>query len=447
MLFSVDIQNVQHIQNAVFRIDASRHGLMCIVGRNGIGKTTLIKAIRNFHTADTFAKTTQAQAFGPDSSITYSIEGKTYSFIYDENLKSLNCHIAIPGAERSQVDAELPIPYGHRFNFFQEISNADFEIRRAIVLEQYQRPDELIAFMAEVYGNRKFDDLVEVKARGTSYFCIPQAENRYIREDHLSSGEYFIINLYRKIRNRRKLIVVDEIDISLDAAAQVHLIKNLRRFCAQYGTNIVFTTHSLAMMRTLAEDELFYMEERNGVIQPFAASYNYVRSRLFGFIGWDKYILTEDGQLQGFIEYVIGRYCSKVRFYSHKIIYVGGAGNVIDLMKRNEKEQFLAPAEDVIAILDGDQANKRLTRGMDAVHYIPFRNVEHAILEHYELPHFPYKLPAGVRYVNPKSLFNELQRYKVMSREQAYEFLCGTCPAAINAFSQQIESFLTQKST
>ena len=445
MLFSVDIQNVQHIQRAIFEVDTSRHGLMCIIGRNGIGKTTLIKAIRNFHTADTFAKTTQTQAFGPDSSITYSIEGKIYAFTYDENLKALNCRTAIPRAYRSQLDVELPIPYGHRFNFFQEISNADLDIRRAIVLEQHQKPDELIAFMSEVYGSQKFDELVEIKTRSTSYFCIPQAGNRYIREDYLSSGEYFLISLYRKIRKRRKLIVVDEIDISLDAAAQVHLIRNLRHFCIRYETNIVFTTHSLAMIRTLEESELFYIEERDGIIQPFSASYNYVRSRLFGFIGWDKYILTEDRELQELIEYVIGRYCSKVRFYSHKIIYAGGAGNVIDLMKRNEKEEFLAPAKDVITILDGDQADARLPPGVGAILYIPFMNVEQAIQDHYETPDFPYKLPAGIGYKNPKSLFKELQRHKIMSRQQVYEYLCDADSAAIQDFSQKIESFLAPK--
>ena len=39
------------------------------------------------------------------------------------------------------------------------------------------------------------------------------------REDYLSSGEYFLIRLYRTIMSSARLIVIDEIDISLDAVA------------------------------------------------------------------------------------------------------------------------------------------------------------------------------------------------------------------------------------
>ena len=45
----------------------------------------------------------------------------------------------------------------------------------------------------------------------------------------------------------RKLIVIDEIDISLDAAAQAKLVEQLRLSCQKYAVNIVFTTHSLTL--------------------------------------------------------------------------------------------------------------------------------------------------------------------------------------------------------
>src|SRR5262249_39229284 len=148
------------------------------------------------------------------------------------------------------------------------------------------------------------------------------------------------INLYRTIKSGARLIVVDEIDLSLDAAAQVHLLRNLRIFCQRYGCSILFTTHSLAMMRTLSSQELLYMERYVTLTELYPASYSYIKTLLFGFTGWDRYILTEDAVLHDFIGAIIQRYCKDV-FYQYKIIYVGGATQVSDLIRRNQREGFL----------------------------------------------------------------------------------------------------------
>jgi ABC-type Mn2+/Zn2+ transport system ATPase subunit len=84
--------------------------------------------------------------------------------------------------------------------------------------------------------------MVEVTAKGKRYYAIVKDDGTYIREDYLSSGEYFLINLYRTIKGSSQLIVIDEIDISLDAAAQANLAKWLRGF-TKYERKILY--HSL----------------------------------------------------------------------------------------------------------------------------------------------------------------------------------------------------------
>jgi ABC-type cobalamin/Fe3+-siderophores transport system ATPase subunit len=42
-LFNCILSNIQHIEELKFNIDLSENKLMCIVGKNGVGKTTLIK--------------------------------------------------------------------------------------------------------------------------------------------------------------------------------------------------------------------------------------------------------------------------------------------------------------------------------------------------------------------------------------------------------------------
>ena len=109
------------------------------------------------------------------------------------------------------------------------------------------------------------------------------------------------------------------------------------------------------------------MQEYEQEVKIESASYNYIKSLLFGFSGWDKYILTEDFVLQKFLDYIIKKYCFDV-YYEYKIIYVGGGANVVDLMRRNSQEEFLSEPENVISVLDGDQKDFRHARR--AVHVL-----------------------------------------------------------------------------
>lgn len=420
MIFQIDIAQIQHVNRLSLKLDLSKNGLTCIVGKNGVGKTTLVRAIRNVASADTFIKTASRGIFSDKSSVAYHLDDEQIEFVYDGEIDSLNCKQSIPQQLRTLCATELPMPHGERFNFFQTVSEADTDIRRQIILEEYSRPDELIQFLSDIYTSSKFDSLIETNVKGKSYYSILLAGNRYVREDYLSSGEYFLINLYRTIRGAAKLIVIDEIDLSLDAAAQVHLLRKLREFCAKYECNMLFTTHSLAMMRMLDANELLYMSPSDDGIDLTPASYSYIRSILFGFVGWDRYILTEDGRLIDFIDFIIQSHCSA--FFSYKLIYVGGASQVVDLLKRNRKESFLAESGVVIAVLDGDQYGERYAKE-DGVYLIPIQSVEKAIGEYYEEPDFPYKLAAGKGFNGSKDLVHSLLRDKVASLQQLFAYI------------------------
>ncbi len=443
MSLTVKITKVQHIQEMSFTINLAEHKLNCIVWKNGVGKTTLIKAIRNLSFADTFSKTSSSNIFNEHSAIVYNIAGKEFAFYYDRDIRSLNCKEVIPEIIKSMIIVELPIPYGERFNYFQTVSDADLEIRRAVVLENFNKPNELIEFLKDIYRSSKFDDLVEIQIKGNMYYCILLDDSRYVREDYLSSGEYFLVSLYRKIKGGCKLIVIDEIDISLDAAAQAHLVRKLRELCDQYSVTIMFTTHSLAMMRTLDVNELFYMREYDRGVEIISASYNYIKSLLFGFSGWDKYILTEDIVLQKFLDYIINKYCFDV-CYEYKIIYIGGGANVADLMRRNSQEEFLSEPKNVISVLDGDQKNFRYAR-RDYTYCLPIDSVEKSLYSDYQELDFTPRLE-GVQETDSKKLYKRLIKDGLMSETQIFAHLCDKNNVVIEEFSEIIKKFLSRSS-
>ncbi|MEB5958580.1 AAA family ATPase, partial [Escherichia coli] len=322
MKINIEISKIQHVEHMSFAIDLSENKLTCIVGKNGAGKTTLIKAIKNLQSADTFIKTSSRYIFNPDSSIVYNINDQDIVYVYDENLKVIDTKQIIPADIKSNLYVELPIPHGMRFNNFPTLSKIDTELRKSIAFESYSVPEDLINILNEVYQSSSYNNLKAFSVKNEIFYFRLNENGTYIREDYFSSGEYFILNLFRMIELKRKFIVIDEIDISLDSSAQVHLIAVLRKYCQRHSVNIVFTTHSLALMQTLNDDELYYMCEGDAGTTITNRSYNYIKSTLFGFKGWDKYILTEDEVLQNFLEYIINAPGNDY-FYEYKIIYVG----------------------------------------------------------------------------------------------------------------------------
>ncbi|WP_442499319.1 AAA family ATPase [Methylobacter sp. sgz302048] len=440
MIFSCTINSVQHIKELSFVAELNNQ-VMCIVGKNGTGKTTLVRAIKNLNSTDTFAKTAAPYIFNKDSQISYRFNDKSYVFRYNEKLKTIDTKDIIDKNIKNNIYVELPIPHGERFSNFQRLGEIDEELRRKIALKEYQTPNELIAFLSDIYQTNRFSNLKEVSIKKSKYYFILKEDNFYIREDYLSSGEHFVINLYKMIQRRCKLIFIDEIDISLDASAQVNLLNELRKFCKEYEVNIVFTTHSLALIKKLNDFELYYMESNNGIIAFKEASYNYVKSLLFGFKGWDKYILTEDPMLQNYIEHLIW-YKNIRTFYTYKIIHVGGADRVVDLMNRNSIDEFFSRQENVITVLDGDQSNIQKYQNNERIVFIPFPSVEKQLFENFnnnELPEtFIFtKIPA-----NNKELYNSIQQKSYMSDVDIFLFINGQKETEVNAFAQRLFDFL-----
>lgn len=440
MQFRVEIENVHPITNLVFEIDLSQQGIHCIVGKNGTGKTTLAKAIMNLALADTFVRTSSDGVFNESSVIRYSLGAEQYLFTYDPALRSISTRKPVLGDHKAVVSVEMPAPHGQRFTFFRTLADQDENIRQAVVLGRYEKPAALIEFLTNIYLDRRFDDLVEVQFRRGVCCCFVHADKRYLREDYFSSGEYFLINLYRKITQGTPLVVIDEIDISLDASTQARLAEQLRQLCTKHGSSVVFTSHSLALMQTLEPGEIHYLDRDRdtGATTLSPMSFNGVKSVMFGFQGYDRYILTEDEVLGGLLQYAINRYCSPT-FYSYQVICARGQGSVKGLMKLNAKYKFYGPTENVIGVLDGDQSGQEQPK---QVFCLPIHNVEDALWHLYREDDFPFYFDGGSSF-HAKALYGQLTKSrKLLSPEEICKLLCDRHEDAMEQFARTLSGFL-----
>ena len=443
MLLKLCIENVQHINYLSYEVNLNDYGITCIAGKNGSGKTTLIRAIQNIKAANTFRITASPYIFNSDSKITYLINGVEHEYIYNEKLNQIDSRTLISEDFKKSIFVEQPIPHGVRFNHTQKLSNIDEELREKITLRDFKTPTSLVDFLNKIYSDNRFNNLKEVTIKKENYYFILLEDDYYIREDYFSSGEYFITHLYKLFNKKSTLIVIDEIDISLDSSAQVNLINEVRKLCNEKEKNIVFTTHSLALIKTLSDKEIHYIENTNGNVTIKNTSYNYVKSLLFGFTGWDKYILVEDKILEKYITHILG---DAFDFYKYKVIYIGGNENVIDLLKRNKSDHIFSEPRNVIAVLDGDV--KSTTRGIEDenVLFIPFESIEKDITAHYDQGKLNFTLTIHGK-LNPskrnKTVYKKIIRGGYMTQLEIFNYLNGFNKVQVDKLISELGGFLT----
>lgn len=426
MKISLNVNNLQHIENCNIKFDLENRNIICITGKNGVGKTCLIKALYLSKDVSIFstgiAKNDKENKLSPLVSENTNIEvciekGSSVEkviYYYDHKNHSLDSNLLL----RTNLNIELPIPNGNRFISYPKLSKIDKKIREEFlknINQSQSRKPEIVEFLSKIYpNNHKFNNLVEVKVSNEKYYILPTENGNYIREDYFSSGEYFIINIYKMLSaGNNDVIIIDEIDISLDASAQVNLVSALNELCEKYNKKIIFTSHSIVILKTIYEnlnESIYYMDNDNGRLKVFETSYGFVMGEMFGFDEYDKYIITEDIVLEKFIKFILGEIGELSLKKRVKTLYIGGADEVKDFIQGARYKVLKKSKKDIIAILDGDKVNIKLGK---RILHIPFDNVESEIFDKCKGKEREYNLPEKFKpqdNVKCKSYYNQLMK-------------------------------------
>lgn len=440
MIVSVDIRALQHLAEISVSFDFSRDPLICMTSRNGVGKTSIIKALALLKDTAIVSKTSSVFSISEETQIDVKINEDVYSFRFsDGDLDTKNIL-----RDEAFLNVELPIPYGKRFSEFPSLGSIDMTLREKYLKRDYEEAHELIAFLNSVYRDeKKFQNLKVVSIKGVNYYFLPLDNNRYIREDYFSSGEFFVISIFKMITSSSRLIIIDEIDVSLDSSAQVSLMGAIRNICVEREIKILFTTHSLAIMKTIYEygTPIIYLKNENGTVSHNRVSYSFIQMEMFGFQGYDKFIFTEDVTLEHYINLKLSTMETKNRV---KVIYIGGCSNVVDLMKRNSATGFICSSKDAIAVLDGD-AKTQYGHRPDVI-ISPYDDIEDEIFRKYKEENAVHNLPdVAPENAKSKTYWKKLQEKRKehnLTREDIFTILEHGFDEKVSVFYNELLKFI-----
>jgi peptide/nickel transport system ATP-binding protein len=195
--------------HALFRIDLEVHREECLalVGESGSGKTTLARAVSGLHSDYTGQVRLRDDPL-PEAARRRSREArKEIQYIFQNPYASLN--------PRRTIGQSI----GRQLQLFYPGSRADTGRRVAECLER-----------------------VALSSSAASRF-----------PDQLSGGERQRVAIARALAAQPSVLICDEVTSALDVSVQAAIIELLGQLRKEMGLSLLFITHDLALIRTIAD--------------------------------------------------------------------------------------------------------------------------------------------------------------------------------------------------
>ncbi len=210
LVVAVENVNAKYGSNQVlFDIDATvrRNECVALVGESGSGKTTLARCIAGLHSDYTGDIKLSDQRLAQSARGRSAEARKQIQYVFQNPYASLNPRRTVGQTIARQL--QLFFPRNRR--------------------ETGRRVAECLERVALSSG----------------------AANRY--PDQLSGGERQRVAIARALAAEPSLLVCDEITSALDVSVQAAIVELLRGLRAQTGLSMLFITHNLALIRTIAD--------------------------------------------------------------------------------------------------------------------------------------------------------------------------------------------------
>ena len=200
------------LRNVSFDVTAGR--CTAVVGQSGSGKTTLARSLVGLHTDWTGDVELSGTKLSADPRRRSKEDRRVVQYVFQNPYGSLNPRMTV------RENLEEPLRYF-------------FDLSRSA-------------------RNQKVDEILQTVALSTEYAeRLPQ---------QLSGGERQRVAVGRALIVDPEVMVCDEITSALDVSVQALLVEQLRQLQTDRGLSMVFITHNLAVVRSIAQDVVVLSE-------------------------------------------------------------------------------------------------------------------------------------------------------------------------------------------
>ncbi|MEO8242369.1 MAG: AAA family ATPase [bacterium] len=361
---SIEIKNLRNIRKLRFNIPD--RGVSLLTAGNGAGKTSLLACLRRIGHSSAFPihfpVSLQSDKLDNHSNgtITYEVNGNSVEYAY-----------------RGERWTPRPRKYA---NLFEQFGYASVTYIGASAERITPRPEdfdtrhvrgaeEAIKKAAnEIFETEKFKELRSINLSpgvGNDAFVLAlgTSPQTYHSEKHFSLGELCVLKLLRLLHGvaNNSMIIVDELEMALHPRAQLRLLRYLEKQAAEKSLTIVFSTHSVTLLKCVNRRQIIYLEKQDdGEITPIYGCYptfalGNIASDEEALPDWLLYVEDQFARdvLRAFFEkFARDKFANPTEQPNVKIVPVGGFKEVVTFFTRNKS---VMPNQVVqVAVLDED---------------------------------------------------------------------------------------------
>lgn len=372
MAVKLTIQDLKHIKNLEFQIPIP--GSYLLTGTNGAGKTSLLTCLSRLRNKNAFQKgfpSTSHQSLDSHigASIKYEINGSNVTYTYVKERWSplprknsgLLGDCGYPNVLFIAADASRILP-----------QQDEFEPKKTKLVAKNIRDA-----MNDVFSSKKFDDLYFLnvsRGTGNKAYLIKMhvnGKNVYYSEKNFSLGELSVLKLLLALNEIQEdsLVLIDELELATHPRAQIALFKHLTRFSETKRLTVIFSTHSVTLIKNTNRKNILFLQNNAGNI---SCTNNCYPTYVLGHIASteetspDCIVYVEDDSARKcfaamYEMYKINRTKSgsnATQIPTTIIIPLGGFTQILDFL--DTAPRTLPTSTKLVALLDKDVENESL---------------------------------------------------------------------------------------